>query len=178
MKVLHMNNVRAAVLMLVGALAFCLIDKSSGQDAAAIAPLMDDWLRGPTETTFPGKSRSRTQTYLSTAAVVEVQAAMRAKDLGERDHEWTLLFTVAVRDGRGRWIRDPRPTTVEMPPKLGSQENVFYSRGIYLCPGSYVIAVVAYDTDFRRVNVRFPLVYVLAVKNDPLSNLENASSRG
>jgi hypothetical protein len=165
--------IRAVLPILIGVLALSSRYNSSGQDLPALTPLVEQWLRGQDRNDFPWKVRLLApRLTFQQRHLAEVTAIVRAEDLDKGEHERELLFTLAVGDEQGHWIKQANATTLELPAIFPGKQDIIFSEAIYVRPGSYLIAVMANDSTFGKVNVwRSPLL-VPPLSGDPLPEME------
>ena len=165
--------IRTVFLILIGVLALSSTNKSSGQDVPALTSHVEQRLRGQDRNGFPWKVRLLAPLLtFQQRHIAEVRAIVRTEDLEKSERERAILFTLAVGDEQGHWIKQANATTLEIPANFPGQQDIIFSEGIYVRPGNYVITVMADDSAFGKVNVWRSPLRVPPLKDDPLPEIE------
>ncbi|MGB7847782.1 MAG: hypothetical protein WBL63_19375 [Candidatus Acidiferrum sp.] len=147
---------------------------ASSQTFETRPPLpIDDWLRGPDRQDFAWKIHlleprlTFQQRYL-----VQVRATIDAGILRNVAPPADMHFVVKVSDDRGHWLTGDNYNHFPVPPGLGSDKEIAFDSGLYLRPGNYTIAVIAYDSVRSNGNLWRRPLRVRPLKDDPLPQLD------
>ena len=121
--------IRIVFLILIGVLALSSTNNSSGQDFAALTPLMEQRLRGQDRNDFPWKVRLLAPLLtFQQRHIAEVRAIVRAEDLEKSEREREILFTLAVGDEQGHWIKQANATILEIPANFPGQQDIIFPK--------------------------------------------------
>ncbi len=131
----------------------------------------EEWLRGPERRDFPWKVHvGPPRLTFQQRFLVQVRAEIPAEPLQRSGPRRDLHFLLKVADEQGHWFRGEDYNHIVVPPNLDRATDIQFTTGLYLRPGSYVIALIAYDSVLRNGNLwRHPLRVQL--KQDPLPQL-------
>jgi hypothetical protein len=77
-----------------------------------------------------------------------------------------------VADAHGLWFSGQDYNHLLIPPQIDRSQEILYASGLYLRPGRYTIALIAYDIVLKQGNVWRKLVKVPRPKRDPLPELD------
>ncbi len=133
---------------------------------------VEQWLRGPDRQDFPWKvSVESPRLTFQQRYLVQVRAKISAPDLQKASSRRDLHFVLKVADEEGHWFPGEDYYRYPVPPGLDASSEIQFVAGVYLRPGNYVVALMAYDSvlengDLWRQNVR-----VREPKDDPLPEL-------
>jgi hypothetical protein len=134
---------------------------------------IEEWLNGPGRQDFPWKVRVVGPTLtLQQRQFVEVQVAIRQRDLFKDVSKRDLHFIIKVADEKGSWLAGQSYSHFIAPPDFSRGDVLRPITTLYLHPGNYTIAVVAYDAANNRGNVWRGRLLVPPL-GDPLHNLDN-----
>ncbi len=134
---------------------------------------VEEWLRGPDRRDFPWKiSVDAPRLTFQQRYLLQVHVKISAPELQKSSPRRDLHFVVKVADEERHWFPGEDYYHYPVPPALDASDEIQFAAGLYLRPGNYVLAVMAYDSvlkngDLVRQNVRVP-----ALKNDPLPHLD------
>jgi hypothetical protein len=134
---------------------------------------VEDWLAGPDHEDMPWDVRVLSpQLTFQQRHLVPVRAEIDCGRLQERDLRRDLHFILKVADADQRWFSGYDYTHLAVPPGLSKSDTIEYSSGVYLRPGRYTIALLAYDLISKQSNVWRKTLTVPEPKNDPLPELD------
>src|SRR5258708_15782507 len=149
------------------------------QTSEALRPLpIDDWLGGPERQDFPWKIHlfaprlTFQQRYL-----VQVRANIDTRVLQNAAPGADLHLLVKVSDDRGHWLSGENYNHFSVPPDLNDETEIEFDSGLYLRPGSYSIAVIAYDSVSGSGNLWRRPLRLQPLKDDPLPQMDRALPR-
>ncbi len=133
-----------------------------------------EWLRGPDRRDFPWDVRLlRPSLTYGQRYEVTVVAEVRVGDLPPAARSRELHFVVKAADEQGRWFDDEDYNHQTITPQLDRSNVIRFISSVYLRPGKYVIAVIAYESLERGFNVGRQPVRVFGPSHDPLPQLDH-----
>ena len=131
------------------------------------------WLSGPDREDFPWDVRvSAPFLTLQQRSAVEIRAFFDGGILRERPVPHDLHFVVKVATGDNHWVPGCSHTRVPFPPQVGRFHAIEFADNVYLRPGLYTIALIAYDPILNKGNIWRRQVKVDALKKDKLPELD------
>jgi hypothetical protein len=83
-----------------------------------------------------------------------------------------LHFVLKVATADNQWVPACSYTHLPVPQGLRKSYQIQYLSGVYLRPGRYTVALVAYDAKLKQANVWRKNVTIAPLKNDPLSGID------
>ena len=92
-------------------------------------------------------------------------------DAGGTHH--VLHFLAKVQDSSGAWLPGEQYNRFEPTATLGKTKNVECSLAIYLRPGEYTVAMIAYESSSNRSNIVRNKVVVRPPPGDPIPDLDS-----
>jgi hypothetical protein len=144
------------------------------QTSEALRPLpIGDLLGGPERQDFPWKVHlfaprlTFQQRYL-----VQVRANIDTRVLKNLAPGADLHLLVKVSDDRGHWLSGENYNHFSVFPELNNESEIEFDSGLYLRPGNYSIAVVAYDSVSGSSNLWRRPLRLQPFKDDPLPQLD------
>lgn len=150
-----------------------LISLASGANEDAPTLNVDEWLRGPERQDFSWTVEvSKPRLTLQQRFLVRVHASINVNDLGDRALRHSVHFIVKIADAEKRWVPGQFHRADTMPPGTGNLAPLSFDAGIYLRPGSYTIATIAYDAALNQGNLRLQDLKVSGSRRDPLPELD------
>ena len=155
------------------AMALCRAVSGTGDIGGSPPFDVDQLLKGPDRNDFPWRAWVAAP-YLTVQQrhLVAVRATINCGRLNNKALRRDMHFVVKVGNADGRWIRELSYTRVRVPAGLDKAFQLQYVSGLYLRPGRYVIALIAYDDLLKKKNVLRRPVTVARLKNDPLPELD------
>jgi hypothetical protein len=163
-----------ATVLLVLLAAARLPGPVSVQTSETRPPLpIDGWLRGVDRQDFPWKIYlSAPRLTFQQRYLVQVRVNIAAEILQNAAPRADLHFLVKVSDDRGHWLSGENYNHLSIPPGLNADSEIEFDSGLYLRPGSYTIAVIAYDSVHSNGNLWRRPLRVRPLKDDPLPQLD------
>jgi hypothetical protein len=135
---------------------------------------IQQWLQGPDRRdfdwkvtieppilTFQQRHLQQVETTFSVSKLLKAGASLS-----------DLHFVVKFADGDGNWFPGQCYSRFKPPPDLRAGDHIHSFASVYLRPGKYKVAVMAYDGLHRRGNLRTNRFEVPAVKHDPLPEMD------
>jgi len=134
---------------------------------------IDGWLHGVDRQDFPWKIYlSAPRLTFQQRYLVQVRVNIAAEILQNAAPRADLHFLVKVSDDRGHWLSGENYNHLSIPPGLNADSEIEFDSGLYLRPGSYTIAVIAYDSVRSNGNLWRRPLRVRPLKDDPLPQLD------
>ena len=170
-RVIH--NVQSAFLwaLLLGILgaapAYC--------EATEVRPPLpfNTWILGPDRHDFAWKVHLFTpQLTFQQRYLEQVRVTMPSDTLKNGSAQRDLHFLVKVADEHGKWFEPESYTHYALPANVDSRHELQFGVGLYIHPGQYMFAVLAYDSVSGQGNLWRGPLQVSGVKNDPLPQLD------
>jgi hypothetical protein len=132
------------------------------------------WLQGQNRQDFPWHVELG-QSWLTfqQRRYVQARITFRVRDLlraGVSLRDLHLIVKLATEDGR--WLQGQSYSRFEPPPGLGAGDEIHSLTNLYVRPGSYGVAVMAYDAANHRGNLWRGPLRVGSLKDDPLPGID------
>jgi hypothetical protein len=129
---------------------------------------------GPNRQDFPWHVElSRSWLTFQQRHSVQTRVTFRVRDLlkaGVSLRDLHMLVKLAGEDGR--WLPGQSYTHFEPPPGLAAADEIHSLTNLYVRPGTYTVAVMAYDAASRHGNLWRGTLHVAPLKDDPLPGIE------
>lgn len=134
---------------------------------------IDGLLKGPERKDFKWQAWAA-DPYLTVQQrfLVAVRATINCGRLRSRELSRDMHFVLKIASSEGRWVSEYSYTRVRVPPGLDKAFQIEYVDGLYLRPGRYVIALIAYDGLLKKTNVWRSRLTVERLQKDPLPGLD------
>lgn len=158
----------------IAAIIFCACSLAFAEKDPPPEIPIQQWLQGPDHRdfdwkvtvwppilTFHQRHLQTIQTTLSVGKLMKAEVSLS-----------DLYFVVKVADANGKWYPGQSYSRFEPPPALGTGDQINSFAGIYLRPGKYTAAVMAYDVFHHRGNLSRSNFEILVVKDDPLPDMD------
>jgi len=134
---------------------------------------VDQWLNGPDREDFSWDVRvSRPNLTLQQRYKVEITANFDGGRLRDRTTEHDLHFVLKVATEDNNWVPGYSHTRILFPLQVDKFNIVVLRDYVYLRPGSYTIALIAYDPILSKGNVWRKRVKVSPLRGDKLPELD------
>jgi hypothetical protein len=134
---------------------------------------VDEWLRGPDRQDFPWDVKAyKPALTLQQRFLVQLHASIDVNKLPDRElwHDFHILVKVA--DAEKQWVPDGFHAQIAVPPSTGELAPLTFDGGLYLRPGRYTVAIIAYDATLKQGNISRHELRVSAPRRDPLPELD------
>lgn len=132
----------------------------------------DQWILGPDRHDFAWKVHllppqlTFQQRYLE-----QIRVTIPSETLKNGSAQHDLHFLVKVADEQGKWFEPESYTHYEVPPNLDSKHELQFGVGLYVRPGRFTVAVLAYEAVSQKGNLWRGRLEVPSIKDDPLPQL-------
>jgi hypothetical protein len=83
-----------------------------------------------------------------------------------------LYFLIKVADEKGTWLEGGTYHDFPLPSNLDKSQAIQFDSGLYLRPGSYMVAMMVYDRIHKAGNLKRERIFIKAPKKDPLPLLD------
>jgi len=158
------------VLVLI-ALGGCTADLCADEDPPPFD--VDAWLQGPDRQDFPWDVKVyKPLLTMQQRFLAQIQASIDLNKLSDRELRHHFHFVVKVANAEEQWIPNGFHAQTTVPPSAGDIAPLTFDSGLYLRPGRYTIAVIAYDEVLNQGNIRRQEVRVSGPRGDPLPELD------
>ena len=129
---------------------------------------------GPNRQDFPWRVElSQSWLTFQQRRSVQSKATFRVRDLLKAGVSLNDLYLVVRLAGEdGRWLPGQSYTHFELPPGLAASDEIHSITNLYVRPGTYTVAVMAYDAAHRHGNLWRGALQVAPLKDDPLPGIE------
>jgi hypothetical protein len=104
-------------------------------------------------------------------SLVQVRARIPSEAVSTSSKR-VLHFILTAKPEAGDWVKDGQYNDYPVPANLGKSQEVEYATGVYLRPGNYTLALIAFESDSNRISVFHREVHVEKIKNDPFPEIE------
>jgi hypothetical protein len=169
-----MFRVGAAIVILSA-----VISSSASSGVANEAPgpsiPLESWLQGPDRQDFSWHVNvGKAWLTFQQRQAVQVHISFLVRDLVNAGlSSQNLYFAVLVAGRDGRWIHEASLRIFEPPQDLQPSDTVHSLHSMYVRPGTYRIAVVAFDGVNRRGNLWRTDLSVPPLRDDPLPEIDH-----
>jgi hypothetical protein len=148
----------AGLLLCVPALS---APSSLEADADKISFPVQEWLSQGERQAFKWKVHvSHSALTYQQRYLVWVTASVDTDSLQARSVQRDLHFILKVADQDGKWFDQDTYNTFQVKKSFGVPEDIQFIAGLYLQPGTYKVAVIAYDAILKERDVSFTRVVV------------------
>jgi len=135
----------------------------------------DQWVLGPDRHDFAWKVHLLTpQLTFQQRYLEQVRVTMPSDTLKNGSAQRDLHFLVKVADAEGKWFEPESYTHYSVPLNLDNKHELQFGVALYIHPGQYTFAVLAYDSVSGQGNLWRGPLQVSGVKNDPLPRLDRS----
>ena len=132
---------------------------------------VQEWLNGPDRQDIVWKVQVFQDLTLQQRHLVQVLATITGHDYLDAVSSRDLHFVTKVADERGNWLDGESYTHFVQPANFSQSDAVHAFANLYLRPGSYTIAMIAYDSWHGVGNVWRTSLTVVPV-SEPLADLD------
>jgi hypothetical protein len=134
---------------------------------------LDLWLNGPDRQDFPWKVQiARQSLTIQQRHLVQLLVTIRGRDLLKGVTTRDLHFVVKVADRHGTWLGGQSYSHFVPAHDFSPKDLLQPTTNLYLRPGGYTVAVIAYDTLHNSGNVWHGKLVVPTI-SDPLPELDS-----
>jgi len=134
---------------------------------------INKWLDGPEREDFPWDVRISTPSLvLQQRNMVEIRAYFDGGSLRNRTSPQDLHFVLRVATEDNTWVPEYSHNCVPFPPQDSSFNVLEFTDQVYLRPGLYTVALIAFDPILQKGNVWRKRVKVPRHKSDKLPQLD------
>lgn len=135
--------------------AICLLAPLHADDAPLLPTCVpvEKLLRGPDRQDIPWKVQVVQDITLQQRHLVQVVATIRGRNYFKGVSLRDLHFVTKVADAHGSWLDGHSEDHFKQPRDLSVRDSVHSFANLYLKPGDYTIAEIAYDSLHNAVNV-------------------------
>ena len=172
-----LEHLMGAQILRFGAIAilitFCSQWIALGKSIDSLPFDIDEWLQYKKRRDFSWRvSVSEPSLTFQQRFLVTVSASINGNDLpsSESDHE--LYFVLKVAAGNNDWIQGYSHTRLTVQPGLDKYHEISVVAGVYLRPGRYTLALIAYDSVTRKGSVQKKKIRVPRPKGDVLPEMD------
>lgn len=154
------------VLWMLTAVGFAAADKPSRPNIA-----VEELVKGPDRAEIPWKVKMLPPRLMyQQRFLVQMKARIPADAISGTNR--VLHFVIKAQTEDGQWLKDEQYNNYPVPANLGKGQDIEYATGVYLRPGNYTLALIAYEAKTNKTNVIHKAVRVERVKNDPFPELD------
>ncbi len=114
---------------------------------------VQEWLNGPDRQDFAWKVQISQDLTLQQRHLIQVRAIVKESDLPGGVPRPELHIVTKVADEHGNWLDGQSYTHFVQPAKFSRNDSVHPFANLYLRPGDYIIAMIAYDPVNHSGNV-------------------------
>jgi len=104
--------------------------------------------------------------------IVQVKARISAELVSSSNVKRKLHFLLRVKTKDEGWLKEEQSNTFEVATDLKKNSEIEYATGVYLRPGDYTLALIAFD-ETDRISVTHRAIHVEGVKDDPFPELDH-----
>lgn len=143
---------RALAVLFVCLASWWVTGQMSETDQRKLVPL-DTILNTPDHTEMPWKVQfSEPRLMYQQQYLLLIRARVPAELLDVGGHH-VLHFIAKVQDSAGHWLPGAQYNNFEPTANMGDTQDIECKLAIYLRPGEYTVAMIAYDSTSRRANI-------------------------
>jgi hypothetical protein len=161
----------------VAALVVTMLISASAQQKEATpknpVPL-ESLLNGPDHADMPWKVQfSEPRLMYQQQYLLEIRIRIPAEILDAGGKQHVLHFLAKVEDGKGRWFEGDQYNRFEPAAELGNTKVVQCDMAIYLRPGDYTVAMIAFDSTSNQSNIARKKIDIPPISSDPIPELNS-----
>lgn len=146
-------------------------NKLSSRDRESIP--LKSLLSGPDRSDMPWKVRFfEPKLMYQQISVLQVRARIPAEIVDAPGISPVLHFLIKVQNSKGEWLPGEEYNKFEATAKLGKSKEIECALAIYLRPGEYTVAMIAYESTQKQANVLRKKIIVPELRGDPLPELD------
>lgn len=145
--------VHRSLLLCFGILAICPAITSQDTLLAPTSVPLQEWLNGPDRQDIAWKVQIFQDMTLQQRHLVQVLATISGYDYFDGVSSRDLHFVTKVADERGNWLDGESYTHLVPPADFSQSDAVHAFANLYLRPGNYTLAMIAYDSAHGVGNV-------------------------
>jgi hypothetical protein len=154
----------------------CVALGASAQDRPSVQRNIQlpiaDWISQGERQEIPWEVRvTKPELTFQQRTLVTVFAEVHSDELQKRNVNRDLHFIVKVADEGGNWMEDESYVPFRLTEKMDRRSDLQMQTELYLKPGNFKIATIAYDSALRERSVSFSRVQIARVERDPFPNL-------
>lgn len=135
---------------------------------------LESLLNGPDRADMPWKVQfSDPRLMYLQQYLLEIKTTVPAEmmDVGGIRH--VLHFMAKVQDSNGHWLEGEQYNRFEPTAELGNTKVIQCDMAIYLRPGEYTVAMIAYDSASKQANILRRKIVVHPIAGDPIPELNS-----
>ncbi|MCU1311419.1 MAG: hypothetical protein JWO20_2544 [Candidatus Angelobacter sp.] len=131
-----------------------------------------DWISQGERQEIPWEVRvTKPELTFQQRMLVTVFAEIHSDELQKRNVNRDLHFLVKVADESGNWMDDESYVPFRLTEKMDRRTDLQMQTELYLKPGNFKVAIIAYDSALGERSVSFSRVQVDRVERDPFPDL-------
>jgi hypothetical protein len=104
--------------------------------------------------------------------LVQVRARVPAEILDRPGKPPVLHFVVKVQNSKGEWLPGEEYNRFEPTAELGKSKEIECALAIYLRPGEYTVAMIAFESTRKQANILRKRIVIPELRGDPLPELD------
>jgi hypothetical protein len=172
------SAIRVRTARLFRIILCCTALSASAQDRPSVQRNINlpiaDWISQGERREIPWEVRvTKPELTFQQRTLVTVFAEIHSDELQKRNVNRDLHFIVKVADESGNWMEDESYAPFRLTEKMDPHSDVQMETELYLKPGNFKVAIIAYDSALRERSVSFSRVQVERVERDPFPDLLN-----
>jgi hypothetical protein len=170
------SSIRPTTTLCIAIVLFSALISASAQDKPTTERKMElpiaEWISQGERQEIPWEVRvTKPELTYQQRMLIAVFAEIRNDYLQKRSVTRDLHFIVKVADESGKWADEESYIPFHLTEKMDRHSDLQMETELYLKPGTYNIATIAYDSVLGERNVRFTRVQIDKVEKDPFPEL-------
>jgi hypothetical protein len=172
----HRSRIRLTTALSLVIFVLPALIASSAQDRPTVERKIKlpiaDWISQGERQQIPWDVRiTKPELTFQQRMLITVFAEVRSDYLQKRSVNRDLHFIVKVADESGKWLDEESYVPYKLTDKMDSRSDIQMETELYLKPGNYNLATIAYDSILGERSVRFTRIQIDGVERDPFPTL-------